>query len=538
MMQSTSGTTLGLTRRTLFAAGSATLALPAAVRAASASTLRFIPQIDLAFLDPHWTTANVTRGHGYMVFDTLYGQDGTFTSSPQMLEGHTVGADGKLWMLTLRDGLFWHDGEKVLARDCVASIKRWAARDAFGAALMAATDELSAPDDRTIRFRLSRPFPLLPQALGKPTTPNPVMMPERLASTDPFKQISEMVGSGPYRFVASERVPGARNVYQKFDRYQPRQGGTPGWTAGAKVAYFDRVEWTTMPDAGTKVAAMQSGEQDWWENPTADLLPLLARQRRLKVLNTNPTGFVNMMRPNHLQPPFDNPKVLQALLFAVDQQACMEAIVGADDSMYTTPHGAFCPNTSMASPVGLAPLQGPRNYAKAKEMMKAAGYAGEKVTMLIATDYPQFKAIGDVMADSMGQAGMNVDYVATDWGTMLQRRNNRGPTSQGGWSCFFTGWEGEDHLNPSNHYAMRGNGADAAAWPGWCTSQKLEDLRNAWFDAPNLAAQKQVCEDLQRQAMLDLPSIPLGQFQSPTVFNTRVTGVLDGFATFWNVRPA
>ena len=524
-------------RRFLLAGAPASLALPSIARAANATTLRFIPQIDLAFLDPHWTTASVTRGHGYLVFDTLYGQDGSFASSPQMLEGHTVENAGRLWKLTLRPGLLWHNGERVTARDCVASIRRWAARDAFGSALMVVTDELSAPDDRTIEFKLSRPFPLLPQALGKLTPPNPVMMPERLANTDPFKQLTEMVGSGPFRFVADERVPGARNVYQKFANYQPRPDGTPGWTAGPKIAHFDRVEWTTIPDPGTKAAAMQSGEQDWWENPTADLLPLLARQRGIKLVSTNPTGMVNMMRPNHRQPPFDNPKVLQALLYAVDQQACMEAIVGSEPSMSYTPHGFFCPKTAMASDIGLEPLQGPRDYAKAKQMMKSAGYAGEKVTMLVATDYPQFKAIADVMADSMSQAGMNVDYVATDWGTMLQRRNNRKTSAQGGWNCFFTGWEGDDHLNPSNHYAMRGNGDDAAAWPGWCVSPKLEELRDAWFAAPDAATQKSICVKLQSQAMLDLPSVPLGQFQAPTAYNTRINGVLPGFATFWNVHP-
>jgi len=248
-------------RREFIALASASLAVPSVVRAASATTLKFIPQIDLAFLDPHWTTANVTRGHAYMVFDTLYGQDGTYAPTPQMLQGHVVENDGKLWKLTLRDGLLWHDGERVLARDCVASIQRWAKRDAFGGALMAATDELSAPDDRTIQFRLNKPFPLLPAALSKPTTPSPVMMPERLAKTDAFKQITEMVGSGPFRFVADERVPGARNVYQRSDKYQPRDNGTPDWTAGPKVVHFDRVEWTTIPDAGTKVAALQAGEQ-------------------------------------------------------------------------------------------------------------------------------------------------------------------------------------------------------------------------------------------------------------------------------------
>ena len=527
-----------LNRRHFLAAVPASLAAPSIVRAAGATTLKFIPQIDLAFLDPHWSTANVTRGHGYMVFDTLYGQDASYTPSPQMLEGHVVENDGKLWTLTLRPGLLWHDGTPVLTRDCVASIRRWARRDAFGGTLMAATDELSAPDDRTIRFRLKKPFPLLPYALSKPTTPSPVMMPERLANTDPFTQITEMIGSGPFRFVASERVPGARNVYQRFDGYKPRESGTPGWTAGPKVVHFDRVEWTTITDAGTKAAAMQAGEQDWWENPTHDLLPLLRKSKDIRIEVKNPTGSVDMMRPNHLQPPFNNPAILRALLLAIDQASYMEAIVGNDPSMYRTPHGVFCPNTPMASTDGLEPLMGPRDYGKAKEAIKRAGYAGEKVAMLVATDYAQFKAIGEVAADMFGKVGMNVEYVATDWGTMLQRRNNRGPVDQGGWSCFATGWEGLDHMNPSNHYAIRGNGNEASAWPGWCVSPKLEALRNAWFDAPDQAAQREVCRQMQVQCMTDVPSIPLGQYIQPVAYRGRISGVLPGFATFWNVRPA
>jgi peptide/nickel transport system substrate-binding protein len=525
-------------RRHFLATGLSGLALPSVVRAASATTLKFIPQIDLAFLDPHWTTAYVTRGHAYMVFDTLYGQDGTYTPKPQMLEGQTVENDDKLWKLTLRSGLLWHDGTPVLARDCVASIRRWAKRDAFGGTLMAATDELSAPDDKTIQFRLNKPFPLLPNALGKPTSPSPVMMPERLANTDPFKQITEITGSGPFRFVADERVPGARNVYQRFDKYKPRDESTPDWTAGPKVVHFDRVEWTTIPDAGTKAAALQAGEHDWWENPTADLLPLLRTDKNIKIEVINPTGSVNMMRPNHLQPPFNNPKILQALLWAIDQTAFMEAIVGIDPSMYHTPHGFFCPGTPMASEVGLEPLLGPRDTGKVKRMLKEAGYAGEKVVMLVAADYPQFKAIGDVAADMMSQVGMNVDYVATDWGTMLQRRNSKAPTDQGGWSCLFTGWEGEDHMDPSNHYAIRGNGNDPAGWPGWCVSPRLEELRNAWFDAPGTAAQRKICEDIQLQCLVDVPSIPLGQYVQPTAYRTNLTGILPGFPTFWSVRPA
>ena len=523
-------------RRTFLASSIASLALPAAVRAQTATTLRFIPQIDLAFLDPHWTTAYVTRNHGYLVFDTLYGQDGNFRTSPQMLEGHVVENDGKQWKLTLRDGLFWHDGERVLARDCVASIKRWARRDAFGDALMQATDELSAPDDKTIQFRLKKPFPLLPDALGKSPSPMCAMMPERLANTDPFKQITEIIGSGPYRFVANERVAGARNIYQRFDKYQPRASGTPDWTAGPKVAHFERVEWTTVPDAATKAAALQNNEQDWWENPTTDLMPLLGKNNAITMRALDPSGGVQMMRPNHLQPPFNNPAIRRALMAGIDQAEFMQAIVGDDASMYYTPLGIFCPKTPMASDAGLEPLKGKRDIPKVKEMLKQAGYAGEKVVMLIATDYVQIKAMGDVMADTMSRIGMNVDYVATDWGTMLQRRNKKEPTGQGGWSSFITGWAGTDHLNPAGHIAMRGNGDSPSSWPGWCVSPRIEELRNAWFDAPDLPAQQAICADIQRQCMTDVPYFPLGQYTQLTAYRNSLTGILNGFATFWNVQ--
>ena len=182
-----------------------------------------------------------------MVFDTLFGMDGNWRMQPQMLDRVSVEDDGKRWTITLREGLEFHDGERVLAKDCVASIKRWGRRDALGNALMTATDELVATDDKTIVFRLKKPFPLLDVALGKSSTPVPVMMPERLANTEISKQVTEMVGSGPYRWKADERVVGARAVYEKNRDYVPRASGAVGWMAGPKVAHFDRVEWVVIP---------------------------------------------------------------------------------------------------------------------------------------------------------------------------------------------------------------------------------------------------------------------------------------------------
>ena len=193
-------------RRDFLSAAAATLFAPAIARGQAANVLKFVPLADLTILDPHLTTSYQTRDHGYMVFDTLFGVDAQYRPQPQMLAGFTTDNDGKVWKLTLRDGLLFHDGEKVLARDCVASIQRWGKRDAFGQALLAATDELSATDDKTIIFHLKHPFPLLPLALGKTPPTMCAIMPERLARTDAFTQITEMVGMSRMPLIALLRA--------------------------------------------------------------------------------------------------------------------------------------------------------------------------------------------------------------------------------------------------------------------------------------------------------------------------------------------
>ena len=512
----------------------ASLAAPSLAGAQSARVLKFVPQADLAILDPVWTTAYVSRNHGYMIFDTLFGQDGSYKASPQMVEGAVAEQDGRVWRLTLRAGLKFHDNTPVLARDCVASIRRWGQRDAFGQVLMASTDELSAADDRTIVFRLKAPFPLLPDALGKTPSYMAPMMPERLARTDAATQLTEMVGSGPYRFKADERVPGSFVAYERFAGYVPREGGIASWTAGPKIAKFDRVEWHVIPDAATAAAALQSGEVDWWEFPTADLLPLLGRDRKIKVTLQDPTGLVATLRLNHLQPPFDNPAIRRALLGIIDQKDAVTAIGGTDPAMTHTPVGFFCPGSPMASDAGLDVLTSPRDPAKVRQAILDAGYKGEKVVFIAPSDVPFNKALSDVAVDQMQKAGLNVDYVMNDWGTLLQRRVNRGPVDKGGWSAYASGWSGLDEFNPAVHLLLRAQGADG--FIGWPNSPKLEALRAAWFAAPNLAAQQDVARQMQLQAFTDLPYVPMGQVMQPTAFSTTLADVPDGFAMFWGVR--
>ncbi|MBV9782204.1 MAG: ABC transporter substrate-binding protein [Acidisphaera sp.] len=524
-------------RRTLLraAALSPALAVPRIGRAAADTTLHFIPVIDLAFTDPIFAaSAQVSRTHGLMVFDMLYGMNTRLDVSPQMLEGHRIEDDGRRWELVLREGLLWHDGEKVLARDCVASIRRWARRDGFGDALMQATDSLEAADDRTIRFRLKRPFPLLPYALGKVAVPACFMMPERLAQTDPFKQIPEVIGSGPFRYKADERLAGVRNAYQRFEAYRPREGGVTDWTSGPKIVHFDRVEWTTMPDIGTATASLQAGEQDWLENAPHDLLPVLSRQPDIAIKVLDPLGFMGSLQVNHLQPPFDKPAVRRALLGAIDQAAFMTAVAGRDPAYQHTPTGYFCPGTPMASDEGLAVFTGPRDDDKVRQELERAGYAGETIVLLVPADSVAQKPLGDVAADMFRQAGMKVDYVALSFGNVLTRRTSKAPAASGGWNAFVGNPQGMDWLNPVGELQLQGN----ASYPGWATSERIPALRAQWLQAATLDEQQRLCREIQRVAFEEVPFFPLGQYKQPTAYRKRITGVLDGTATFWNVRPA
>ena len=516
-----------------------TLGAPSIAAAQSSRVLKFVPQSDLAVLDPMWTTAYVTRNHGAMVFDTLYGQTGpasNFKVTPQMVAGHTIDNDGKLWKLTLRDGLKFHDGTPVLAKDCVASIKRWGVRDAFGQALLSRTDELSAPDDKTIQFKLKKPFPLLPDALGKSAVSICAIMPERLAKTDPFTQVSEMVGSGPFKFVAKERVPGSLLVYEKFGDYVPVPTGKAEWMSGPKVVHYDRVEWHVISEAATAANALKSGEVDWWEQPTADLLPMLKADKNLRAYVQDPTGYIATMRPNHLLPPFDNPAIRRALLGAIDQTEAMTAVNGDDTSLWKVPLGVFPSTSPLANDTDMGLLTSKRDYAAVKKALAEAGYKGEKVALMAASDFPILKAMADVAQDFLVKSGMNVDYQSTDWGTVVQRRAKKDPVDKGGWNVFCTGFGALDVATPAGFLALRGNGPNA--WFGWPTSPKIEEMRDAWFDAPDLASQKKIASDIQHQFFQDVPYWPLGVYYSPTAYNKKLTGVLDGFAMFWNVKPA
>jgi len=499
---------------------------------AKGSVLRVIPHADLKNIDPIWTTAYITRNHGYLVYDTLFAMDKDLKPQPQMVDKYETSADGKTWTFVLRDGLRFHDGKPVTAADCAASLVRWSKRDPMGQLMFTAVESCTGRDAKTLEIKLTRPFGLLLDSIGKISSNVPFIMPKEIAETDPFKQIENAVGSGPFIFRKEQWVPGSKVVYEKFRDYVPRKDATSG-AAGAKIAKVDRVDWLYIPDPTTCMNALMSGEVDYYEQVPADLAPILAKAPGVKIETLDPIGSQGMMRFNPLVAPTNNPLVRRAIMRAVSQKDVLAAAIGNPE--YYRECASFFPcGTPMESKAGLD-LIVPPNKDEAKKLLKESGYKGEKTVSLQPSDIPISNAFALVVGKACRDIGMNVDIQAMDWSSITSRRAKKDPIEQGGWNMFPTWWIGGDLLNPLSNASLVSD--PNKAWPGWPTDTKMEELRAAFAAANGLEAQKKAAADVQQRAYDIGTAINLGIYFVPVGYRDNVKGMIPSpVQFFWNME--
>src|SRR3954470_14564079 len=500
---------------------------------AAGKTITAVMHSDLRIIDPIFTTAYITRDHGYMIYDTLVAPDSNFKIQPQMAEWK-ISDDKLTYTFTLRDGLKWHDGAPVTAEDCVASLKRWAAVDGMGQKLLDFTASIEATDAKTITLKLKEPYGLVLDSIGKPSSRVAFMMPKRLAETPPDKQIPEQIGSGPFKFVQSEFQPGVKAVYVKNTDYVPRKEPS-SWTSGGKVVKVDRVEWITMPDSQTAVNALQSGDIDFVENLPYDMLPLLEANKEITIEVSNTFGFQTLGRMNFLYPPFDNVKVRRAAFLAINQKDVLDALVG--NAKYQKICGAFfvC-DTPFATEAGAETLVKGNGMAEPKKALAESGYDGTPIVIMAPGDVTTLKAQPIVAAQLLREAGFKVDLQATDWQTVVTRRASQKPPKEGGWNMFFTNWAAADVVNPIASLPVSGKGRNGG-WFGWPEDAKLEEMRDAYARSTSPDEQKKIAAELQAHVYQQVIYIPLGQYTAPSAWRKSLTGVLGGPATpvFWNI---
>ncbi|MHB0705951.1 ABC transporter substrate-binding protein [Roseomonas mucosa] len=510
----------------------ALLSRPLRAQAAASGTLKVAVNVDLKSLDPIFTSAYVTRDYGFMVYDTLLALDETLEPRPQMVEGWNISPDKLRYTFTLRPGLNWHDGTPVTAEDCVASLRRWGARDGMGQKLMEATASLEAPDAWSIVLTLKQPYGLVLRSLAKIATNVPFMMPKRVAETSPFTEIRESIGSGPFIFQRDEWVPGHKAVFRRNPGYRPREDA-PRWAAGAKRVMVDRVEWYTMPEGATATNALLTGEIDYVGLAPIDLLPLLKRSSDVEVAVLDKLGVQGMIRMNHLQSPFDNIKARQALLHTIDQKAYLDAAIG-DPEYWFTCHSFYTCNAPIGTNAGAEPYLKP-DLDKARTLFKEAGYDGRPVVVMDPTDMPQLHAAALVTADALGKVGLTVDQQAMDWGTLVSRRSNQGPIDKGGWNIFFTYTVGPDLLEP--FVLAMSTGCGDKSWAGWPCDPKMEELRTAYTREADPAKQRALTTEIQRYDYEHVVTHGVfGSWYNPVAYRRSLTGLVPApVPLFWNI---
>jgi len=461
--------------------------------------------------------------------------DSKYQPQPQMAE-YKVSPDGMTYTFTLREGLTWHDGKPVTSEDCIASLKRWAARDAGGQMLMDRTASLTAVDARSFTLTLKTPFADVLETIAKPSAVVAFMMPARVAATPPSEAIKENIGSGPFRFVQAEYVPGVKTVYEKFTAYVPRKEPAD-FLSGGKVVNVDRVEWVTMPDAQTAVSALSSGEIDYIESPPLDLLPILQANDEINISVLNELGSQTMGRLNFLHPPFDNLKVRQAAMLALNQEAFLQAFIGNAEyfTVCGSMYGCGVPYESAAgTPEALLKAGDP---ARAQALLKEAGYDGKPIVLMHPTDVSTVSTQPVVAAQLLRKAGFTVDLQPMDWQTLVSRRANPAAPGAGGWNMFFTNWVIPEVWTPLVNPMINGRGKDG--FFGWPTDPELEALRNTFTTANTPEARKTAAANVHKRAMENVIYIPLGSYKIPTATRKTVSGLVKSPApVFWNIKLA
>jgi len=475
--------------------------------AAETKTFKVVMHSDLKALDPIWSGAYIVRNHGYLVYDTLFSIDEKFHIRPQMAESWGLSDDGLVATIKLREGLAWHDGKAVTAEDCIASLKRWQARDSMGQKLAGFLKEYRIVDERTFQIVLKEKFAPLLDSIGKPSVVVPFMMPKRVAEIDPFQQIGEFVGSGPFIFKKDEWQPGVKVVYLKNPNYKPRPEPASG-LAGGKIAKVDRVEWIWIPDAQTQVNALLNGEVDMIESVAHDLLPLLERDKSVRIIR-DPTSNQYAFRMNWLQPPFNNARLRQAAFVALRQRDFLEAVVG-DRRYWRTCRALFTCGSPLAMETGMEGLlEG--NAEKARTMLREAGYDGTPIVLLQASDLGVLTNLAPVAKGLLERAGFKVDMQTMDWQSLANRvTTKKGPASEGGWSAFATSWVQLDILDPlmTNYLAATCDKARA----GWPRDPGMENLRDNYVRAEGTEEKRRIAEEVQIYNTKVVTHIPLGEW--------------------------
>ena len=538
----------GFTRRAVVKTGigaASALAMPTLLRATvrtafaadARATIKVAPETDLKIFDPVWTTATITSTHSWLVYDTLFALDRGYKASPQMVEKYEASDDGLTHNFKLRDGLGFHDGTPVTARDCVASIRRWAARLGKAKIMLDRAEKLDVVDDKSFVLKLKEPFGPVVDTLANASQVCFIMR-EKEASTDPYEQVKEVVGSGPFIWNKEEWQPGNLVTYRKNPNYKPRSEPANGY-AGGKVVHVERVEWHVIPDPAVQSAALTTGELDYLTNPVADQVKEMRGKPNIMVGFLDPLGWQFHIRMNSLNKPFNNAKARQAVQMLVEsrQEAYLTATGQTGDlgKVCLAPFVCGSPNETMIGADGFKKY----DPEKIKALFKEAGYAGEPIVIMDPTDQQNLHFLALVLNGHLKELGINTDLQSMDWQTLVTRRAIKKPPSEdrGGWNIFPTAWPSSTMMDPVLN-APLDSSCDGKNWFGWPCDDGMQKLRLDYLAARDADQRKATVEAIQKRFFEEAPYAYAGQYLQPMAYRSDRLKGLVGLVSpvYWNVE--
>jgi peptide/nickel transport system substrate-binding protein len=513
-------------------AGAVLAVLLAAAPAHADKVLKVIPSADIGQLDPDLAANLIGRTYAQMVFDTLFALDHNMTPRPMMVESETVSPDRLTYRFTLRAGLNFQDGSPVTTHDVVASLQHWMDNSSIGAQLKVRLASLTADDARTFTLTLKQPFGWVEFMLAGPGAPMAGIMRAADANRPAGTLLTDPIGSGPFRYVGSERVVGSRAVFERFTGYQSRPE-QPDGLAGGRVVKVDRVEWDIIPDANTAANALVTGEADFWDTASGDLIPFL-RSHGIVVQRTTTLQSVGFLRPNFQLPPFNDPRAREALALLVSQPDYMEAVAG-DNLKWRTCYSFSVCGSTFGTEAGSEPYHKP-DITRAKQLLAEAGYHGERIVFVSTPQLPALDALAQVAVAALRQAGMNVDLQMGDWSVVFQRINTPNkPLDQGGYNLFASTSTGGTWFNPLTNIALDLS-CEGHNFAGFPCDRDGEALRQRALGAPDQAAQVAAFGEFERYLWTFIPYVPLGQFDVDNAWRGNIAGVPEGaFNAYWNI---
>ena len=489
--------------------------------AVSAETLRYATIGEPPSLDVQMGTATIAAMIGQHMFETLYAFDSSFDPQPLLATGEKLEDGGRTIVISLREGVSFHNGKEMTAEDVVASLKRWGEFGSRGKLLLANAVSIEATGTYEVTLKLAEPNGAWKSMLAFPNG-GPVIYPSEVVTAAAGEPLTpeNYIGTGPYQF--KEWRPNRYVELVRYDDYDSLDTPSDGY-AGAKTAELDALQFIPVPDVGTRVSGVQAGDYDYAEFISGDLYGILKDDPSVEIHVSGAPIFGLMFMNSSSGPLKDNFPLRRAILSALNMEEALRVSVG-EEALWDA-NGAFFPEGNIWYTEAGTDSYSQGDPEAARAMAAEAGYDGTPIKLLVSTNYKEHFDQATVFTRQLADAGINVQMVVVDWATLLKLR---GQPDQ--WDMFVT-----HHGNIPDPILLT---VMNDTYPGWWATPEKAELNAAFTGSADPAVRREAWAGLQALIYDQVPTVKVGDVYSYDIASPDLKGMWENsliWPHFWGV---